>query len=129
MVFRVVVLACLLALSGCAVPPVSDTSPSNASPLGATTEPTSTYGPDDERAASPHEFVAVHRTQNQSKPETLPANATARFEELSREQRETFLKALDGGKVAAKGWDAFDESQPSHVYYEGTWYTVMVGVY
>jgi hypothetical protein len=32
-------------------------------------------------------------------------------------------------KVAAKGWDAFDESQSRHVYYEGTWYTVVVGVY
>jgi hypothetical protein len=76
----------VLALSGCAVPSVTDsTHKSTAPPLGATATSTSTYDADDERAASPHEFV-VYRTENQSKPDRLSTNATSRFGNLGRER-------------------------------------------
>jgi hypothetical protein len=35
---------------------------------------------------------------------------------------------LTAERCPANGRDAFDEPQSSDVYYEGTWYTVMVGV-
>jgi hypothetical protein len=93
-----------------------------------TVTPTDTPSPDSERSASPHEFVHVRRVSNRTVA-TAPANETATFENLSRQRPRTFREALNRERVAADGWSFYDESRPTYVRYDGTWYRVLVAVH
>jgi len=92
------------------------------------TDTPSPGSPDSERNASPHEFVHVERVSNRTAT-TAPANETVTFENLSRQRRRTFEAALQRERVAADGWSFYNESRPTYVRFDGTWYRVLVAVH
>lgn len=117
-------LAVVLVLGGCTAP--STVGRQTTSP--PTTDATAP-GSLPDQSAVPHQFVVVEPVQNESVVSRAPANESVRFGRLSETRRETFLKAVDGGRVAAVGWEFTNQSRPTYVRYNGTWYTVLVGIH
>ncbi|AZH26668.1 hypothetical protein [Haloplanus aerogenes] len=107
-------------------PTVTDTP--TATDTAAPTDTASLESADTERHASPHEFVHVEQVSNRTAT-AAPANETATFENLSRQRRRTFRAALQRERVAADGWSFYNESRPTYVRYNGTWFRVFVAVH